>query len=267
MALGWAAAAASAKKTSVSADNALKLRHMKSVLHGFGYLVLALCVGAADALAGGQMSGQMPGGIGGRPGAGQISPPTGDAPARAEDKPDVAATKWFKAGVKSVHKAQEYVAAAAAAPNADKKASALERAGDNYTRALDEFTEALSNKGDMYEAWNYVGYVHLQLGAYAESIDDYNHAFALKADNNLEAVESRAEAYLGADRLDDAKSAYMDLFSHQRTLADQLMAAMQRWQSEHRANANGMRGADLDAFDKWLQDRDGIAKQTASAPH
>jgi len=28
-----------------------------------------------------------------------------------------------------------------------------------------------------------------------------------------------------------------------------------------------MRVAELDAFDKWLQERDGIAKQTASLPH
>ena len=30
------------------------------------------------------------------------------------------------------------------------------------TGALDEFTEALSNKGDMVDAWDNVGYVHLQ---------------------------------------------------------------------------------------------------------
>jgi len=45
------------------------------------------------------------------------------------------------------------------------------------------------------------------------------------------------------------------------------MAAMQKWLIGHRANANGMRSADLDSFDKWLQERDGIAKQTASLPH
>jgi hypothetical protein len=27
-----------------------------------------------------------------------------------------------------------------------------------------------------------------------------------------------------------------------------------------------MRATDVDAFDKWLRDRDGIAKQTASLP-
>ena len=76
----------------------------------------------------------------------------------------------------------------------------------------------------------------------------------------------RAEAYLALDRLDDAKSAYMDLFNHERALADQLMTAMQKWLAEHRGNANGMRVSDVDAFDKWLQEREGIAKQTASLP-
>ena len=84
---------------------------------------------------------------------------------------------------------------------------------DAYSKALDQFTEALSNKSDMVEAWNNVGYVHLRLGAYRESIDDYNHALALKPDL-LEAIEHRAEAYLAVDRLDDAKAAYMDLYNH-----------------------------------------------------
>jgi predicted acetyltransferase len=57
----------------------------------------------------------------------------------------------------------------------------------------------------------------------------------------------------------------MDLFNHDRALADELMVAMQAWLVDHRTNANGMRTADIDAFDKWLQEREGIAKQTASA--
>ena len=42
---------------------------------------------------------------------------------------------------------------------------------------------------------------------------------------------------------------------------------MQKWLADHRTDAHGMRAADIDAFDKWLQERDGIAKQTASLPH
>ena len=41
-----------------------------------------------------------------------------------------------------------------------------------------------------------------------------------------EAIEYRAEAYLGLDRIDDAKKAYMQLFNLDRALADELMEAM-----------------------------------------
>ncbi len=209
--------------------------------------------------------GGMPGGVGGagRPTMG--GPPDEAPPAPAAEKPDAAARKIFKAAMKSLDKAKEYEAAAAAASNSDKKAKDMEKVEDNYNRALDQFTEALSNKGDMVEAWDQVGYVHLRLGAFRESIDDYNHTLALKP-GLPEAIQHRAEGYLAIDRLDEVKIAYMDLFNHAPDLAAQLMAAMQKWQSEHQAEPRGMRAADIDAFGKWLAERDGIAKQTASLP-
>jgi tetratricopeptide (TPR) repeat protein len=124
----------------------------------------------------------------------------------------------------------------------------------------------LRNKNEMYDAWSQVGFIHLRFGAFRESIDDYNHALALKADLP-EAIERRAEALVAVDRLDEAKAAYMDLFFHARPLADRLMADMQAWVQSHRAAANGVRVADIDAFDKWLQEREGIAKTTASLPN
>ena len=68
--------------------------------------------------------------------------------------------------MKSLNKAKEYEAVADSAANADKKANAIGKMDDAYNKALDQFTEALSNKSDMVEAWNNVGYVHLHLGAY-----------------------------------------------------------------------------------------------------
>jgi tetratricopeptide (TPR) repeat protein len=231
----------------------------------FGCLMLLAWLGA-DVRT--QAVGQAyPGGGGqvgvGRPGMGQPSEELSSTP--AAEKPDAAAKKAFNAGVKSLTKAHDFEEAAAKATNPDKKAGALEKAGDAYSRALDQFTEALSNKGDMVDAWNDAGYVHLRLGAFSESIDDYNHALTLKPDL-LDAVEHRGEAYMAVDRLDEAKAAYMNLFNHARPLADQLMASMQKWLASHRAAARGIRPADIDSFDKWLQERDGIAKQTASIP-
>jgi tetratricopeptide (TPR) repeat protein len=220
------------------------------------------------ALLGSLGAGVQPAAAQGYPGGGQMPGARGgheEMPsAPAADKPDAAAKKAFTAGVKSLNRARELEEAAAKATNPDKKAVAMDKVGDAYNKALDQFTEALSNKGDMVEAWNYAGYVHLRLGAYRESIDDYNHTLALKPDL-LDAIEHRGEAYVAVDRLDEAKAAYMDLFNHARPLADELMVSMQKWLEVHRAAAGGIRAADIDSFGKWIQERDGIAKQTASA--
>jgi tetratricopeptide (TPR) repeat protein len=230
-------------------------------------LIAAAAAWAVPTLAVGQM---MPGGPGQMPGGGRPTmggaPPDDSPPQQATEKPDVAAAKAYKQAMKSLDKAKAFEAAAASAPNPDKKAKELEKLDDAYNRALDQFTEALSNKGDMVDAWNNVGYVHLKLGAFREAVDDYNHTLALKPDL-LDAVEGRAEAFLAVDRLDDVRIAYMDLFNHAPDLAARLMTAMQKWLADRQTDPRGMRAADIDAFGKWVAEREGSAKQTASLPH
>lgn len=200
------------------------------------------------------------GGPGGRPGMSQ--PPDQGAPT-IEDKPDVISLRAYKIGAKSLQKGKEYEAAAAKATNPDKRAGEIEKASDEYYRAIDAFTVALSGKPEMVEAWDAVGYAHLRLGAYRESVDDYDHALKYRPDLE-EAVLYRGVAYLNLDRLDDAESAYLELFNHERALADQLMAAMQKWLADHRLDAKGVRPAQIDAFDVWLQERDKLAEKTVS---
>jgi tetratricopeptide (TPR) repeat protein len=222
---------------------------------------LQLRIADAQGLPGGGMGGggrgQMPQGAGGMP----DEPPT-----VADDKPDVAAKKALKAAAKSLDKAKALDAEAAAARDPDKKAKLLDRVSDDYNGALDAYTEALSNKSDLVEAWDAVGYIHLRLGAYREAVDDYNHTLTLKPEL-MEAIEHRAEAYLAIDHLDEVKIAYMDLYNHTPDLAAQLMAAMQKWLAARQADSGGSHNAEAEAFGKWVSDRDGIAKQTASLPH
>jgi hypothetical protein len=248
--------------------------NMPRILFNGGMIVARATAGAAlCVLTVGAFAQQIPGGPGGYPGGvpggGNRQPvgisPDDTTPPTTTEKPDAAARKAYKEAMKSLDKARQYEASAAAAGNPDKKAKETEKMGDAYSRALDEFTEALSNKGDMVEAWDNVGFVHLRLGAYQESIDDYNHALALKPDL-MDAIEHRAEAYLAVDRIDDVKAPYMDLYNHEPALAAQLMTAMQKWLSDHQADPKGMRPADIASFGKWLSERDGIAKQAASLP-
>jgi len=208
-----------------------------------------------------------PGSVGPITGSGGRNGPQNEIPTTPlEVKPEKAAAKALAQAKKSMAKANELEVVLANTTDPEKKARAREKLEDQYGKALEEYTEVLRNKNDSYDAWSQVGFIHLRFGAFRESIDDYNHALALKADLP-QAIESRAVAYVGVDRLDEAKAAYMDLFFHDRPLADRLMVQMQLWVQAHRAAANGVRAADIDSFDKWLQERDGIAKTTASLPN
>jgi len=214
-----------------------------------------LVAAAPGAQAGGQgyPGGQSPvgpGSVGGVTGNGSRNSPQNEIPTTPiEVKPEKAAAKAYAAGNKTMAKAHELEGIVASSTDPEKKAKAMSKLDDAYGKALDQFTEVLRNKNDMYDAWNQVGYVHLRLGAYRESVDDYNHALALKPDL-AEAIEHRGQAYLGIDRLDEAKAAYMDLFFHARDAADRLMASMQEWLQSHRANANGVRVADIDRLQR-----------------
>jgi len=173
------------------------------------------------------------------------------------------AKESYNAGIKSIKKAKEYDGDADKASTPEKKAKAQEKAAKAYSRALEQFTTAVSNQSDMVEAWNYIGFANRHLGAYAESLEAYDHALSLNP-KYFEAVEYRAEAYLGLNRTDDAKSAYMDLFRDARPLSDQLLTAMQKWVVDRRQDAKGVAAEQIDALEKWLGERGTIARQTAS---
>ncbi len=87
----------------------------------------------------------------------------------------------------------------------------------------------------MYEAWNYLGYAHRKLGDYQAALTAYDRTLNLKP-GYPEAIEYRGHAYLGLNRLEDAKQAYLALFADNRKLASQLLAGMQAWVGEHRGN-------------------------------
>ena len=114
----------------------------------------------------------------------------------------------------------------------------------------------------MHEAWNYLGYTNRKLGKYDAALAAYDRALALKP-GYAEAIEYRGHAYLGLNRLGEAKDAYLSLFGSNRKLAAQLLAGMQAWVGEHRDNPGGVDGASLEAFASWVSERSSIAGQTA----
>jgi tetratricopeptide (TPR) repeat protein len=197
-------------------------------------------------------------GGGSMPSSGMGSSSRNQPPATPEEQ----ARQVYNNGVDGVEKADELSADAARQTDAKKQQKSLDKAKRAYAGALKKFSQATSLNPSMYEAWNYVGYTNRKLGNYEAALTAYDRALKLKPEYAL-AIEYRGHAYLGLNRLDDAKQAYLSLFAGNRKLAAQLLAAMQSWVGEHRGNPAGVDGASLEAFASWVSERSAIASQTA----
>jgi len=176
---------------------------------------------------------------------------------------DDAAKSAYNSGVRSVKKAQEYDADAAKASTPEKVAKAHDKAQKSYRESVASFIDAIGAAPKMYQAWNYLGFANRHLGNYDDALSAYAKALEINP-NYPEAIEYRGEAYLGLNQIEAAKSAYMVLFGDSRPLADELMVAMHRWADARRQDAQGLPTSDVEAFAKWMDERAGIASQTAS---
>jgi len=174
-----------------------------------------------------------------------------------------AAKSAYNAGVRNIKKAQEYDADSAKASTPEKAAKAHDKAQKAYHDSLGSFIDAVGADPKMYEAWNYLGFANRHLGNYEDALSSYAKALEINP-NYPDAIEYRGEAYLGLNQLEEAKGAYMALFSTSRPLADELMVAMHHWADARRQDAQGLSSADVEAFTKWMNERSGIAAQTAS---
>ena len=174
-----------------------------------------------------------------------------------------AAKNAYNAGVRYLKKAQEYDAEAAKAATPEKAAKAHDKGQKAYHDSLGSFIDAVGADPKMYEAWNYLGFANRHLGNYEDALSSYAKALEINP-NYPNAIEYRGEAYLGLNQIEDAKGAYMALFGASRPLADELMVAMHHWADARRQDAQGLSSADVEAFTKWMDERSGIAAQTAS---
>jgi len=195
-------------------------------------------------------------------GGGQMSGPM-PAQARESLTPEDQARNDYNAGVRLVEKADQLAADATHQADERKKSKALSKADQAYAAAMKKFAHATELQPSNYQAWNYIGYTNRKLGKFDAALAAYDRALRLKPDY-AEAIEYRGHAYLGLNRLSEAKEAYLALFSGNRQLAATLLAAMQQWVGEHRGNAAGVDGITLESFASWVNERSTIASQTAS---
>jgi tetratricopeptide (TPR) repeat protein len=178
-----------------------------------------------------------------------------------EMTPEEKAKVAYNAGVRAANKGDKQSANAAKATDEKKKAKAAKNAAEQYASARAKFEEAVQLAPSMPDAWNSLGYTRRKLGDYEGALQAYDRALTLKP-SFAEAIEYRGEAYLGLQRLEDAKQAYLDLFAGDRKLAEKLLGSMRSWVEAQRAS--GADASTFEEFAKWVHERSQIAAQTAS---
>jgi tetratricopeptide (TPR) repeat protein len=194
-------------------------------------------------------------------GAGGGPMPTPSDEKTLERTPEAQAHMMYNTGVRAIEKADRLSADAARQTDARKQQKAREKAQEAYNTALHKFIQVVERLPDMYEAWNYIGYSQRKLGHYQDALAAYDKTLSLKP-GYAEAIEYRGRAYLGLDRLSEAKESYLALYAGNRRLAASLLTAMQEWVGAHRSNPAGVDGAMLESFASWVNERSAIAGQT-----
>ena len=172
--------------------------------------------------------------------------------------PEEKAIASYDAGIKHRDKAAKYEQRTIDETKEKKLARLRKKIAKEYERAIDDYEKAVGHYPRFYQAHNSLGYALRKVGRYEESLAAYNGSLDINPVFD-EAIEYRGEAYLGLNRLGEAKEAYMDLFQHNRGLADQLMAAMMSWVAARRDDAEGLESAVVEQFAEWVQQRNDLA--------
>ena len=175
--------------------------------------------------------------------------------------PEERAIEAFKSGDGHRLKGRKLEEESVTKKGADVQKSEVKARGE-FEKSLKDFQKAAELNPQLFQAYNGMGYAYRKTGDYAKALEMYDRAISMAPGFYPEAVEYRGEAYLALNRIDDARKAYLDLFAADRKQADALMAAMKTWVTARRANPAGVDAAAIDAFEKWVTEREGMAKQT-----
>lgn len=118
--------------------------------------------------------------------------------------PEQAAIDAYNAGYAAIQRADQAENLAVTAADEDMRNQAQRDAQRSYKDALTKFGTATRADPSMFEAHTYIGYANRKLGRYTAALQAYAQALQLNPDYP-HAIEYQGEAFLGLDRVDEAK--------------------------------------------------------------
>jgi tetratricopeptide (TPR) repeat protein len=184
-------------------------------------------------------------------------------PSAPRKSPAEEAVDHYNAGLKLRDKAVAFQKEAAQAGGEKERTKLEKKAQQEYTKAIPEFRTATEKDPKFYQAFSDLGFALRKTGNYPAALESYDRAISM-APTYAPAIEYRAEAYLGVDRVEDAKKSYLQLFPTDRARADELLLAMKGWVAKRQVEPGTLTPDAVKEFSKWVDQRAELAGQTPS---
>ncbi len=191
-------------------------------------------------------------------GGGSSAPP----PSAPPEDPQVVAVQHYNAAVQLRERATRLTAELPTIEEEKKRIKTEKKIVNSYRSAERELRSAIRLNPRLFQAHSDLGYSLRKQGKYDEALEAYDRALSLSP-GYVEAIEYRAEAYLGLGRVEEAKAAYMTLFERDRGRADELLDAMKVWVEEKKTNPGTVNATAIDDLAAWVATRDSVAQHVA----
>lgn len=191
-------------------------------------------------------------------GGGTSAPP----PSAPPEDPQVIAVRHYNTAVQLRERATRLTAELPTIEVEKKRIKTEKKIANSYKSAERELRSAIQLNPRMFQAHSDLGYALRKQGRYEEALAAYDTALGLSP-GYVEAIEYRAEAYLGLGRVEEAKSAYMTLFERDRGRANELLDAMKSWVEQKRSDPGSVSKAAIDDLAAWVATRESVARHVA----
>ena len=136
--------------------------------------------------------------------SGSAVPSAPAGPSAPNRSPEEMAIASYNSGIDHKDKGIKLELAAAGITDPKDRAKADDKAKKEFEKALKDFKSAASGSPNMYQAYNGMGFWYRKTGDYVKALEMYDRALTLKP-GFPDAIEYRGEAYLGLNRVEDAK--------------------------------------------------------------